>query len=83
MATRAQKIRLAIFFFVVNGVLAAFLIFVAGAHVLKKRDSYRIEFAGISVGGLNNGAQVKYQGITVGRVEDTYISPEDIGTVGV
>ena len=83
MATRAQKIRLAIFFVVVNSVLAAFLLFVAGSHLLKQRDFFTIEFAGISVGGLSNGAQVKYQGITVGRVEDTYISPEDIGTVVV
>ena len=83
MATRAQKIRLAIFFVVANSVLGAFLLFVAGAHLLKKREFYSIEFAGVSVGGLGNGAQVKYQGITVGRVEDTFISPEDIGTVVV
>jgi len=83
MATRAQKIRLAIFFVVVNSVLAAFLLFVVGAHLLKKRDFYTIEFEGISVGGLTTGAQVKYQGITVGRVEATYISPEDITTVVV
>jgi phospholipid/cholesterol/gamma-HCH transport system substrate-binding protein len=83
MATRAQKIRLAIFFVLVNSVLAGFVLFVAGAHILQKRDTYHIAFVGVSVGGLNTGAQVKYQGITAGRVEDTYISPDDIGTVVV
>lgn len=83
MATRAQKIRLAVFFVVAGGVLTAFLFFVAGSHLLRKRDFYRIEFEGISVGGLSEGAQVKYQGITVGRVEDTYISADHLATVVV
>lgn len=83
MATRAQKVRLAMFFVVVNGLLAAFLLFVVGGHLLTERHPYRVEFVGVSVGGLSNGAPVKYQGLTVGRVEDTYISPSDIGTVVV
>ncbi len=83
MATRAQKVRLALFFIVATTILAAFLLGVAGSHVFQQRDTYTVEFAGVSVGGLNTGAQVKYQGITVGRVENTYISPHDIATVVV
>ncbi|MEW6754112.1 MAG: MlaD family protein [Candidatus Latescibacterota bacterium] len=83
MATRAQKIRLAVFFLVANAVLAGFLLIVTGAELFEERDRYRISFEGISVGGLNVGAAVKYQGITVGRVEDSYISPRDISAVMV
>lgn len=83
MATRAQKIRLAIFFVVANAVLAGFLLVVTGARLFERRDQYRISFEGVSVGGLSTGAAVKYQGITVGRVENTYITPHNIGAVTV
>jgi phospholipid/cholesterol/gamma-HCH transport system substrate-binding protein len=83
MATRAQKVRLAVFFIVASSILAAVVLFIAGAHVLEKQDAYIIEFAGVPVGGLNVGAQVKYQGIAVGRVDKAYISPDDVNTVMV
>ena len=82
MATPAQKVRLAIFLISACGVLALFLLFVAGRHLLKPRDHYFIDFSA-SVGGLTKGNTVKYQGITVGRVENTSISPEDLVTVVV
>ena len=80
MASRAQKVRLALFLLVSTSILVIFLAVVTGVHVLKPRDHYFIEFAA-SVGGLTKGNQVKYQGITVGRVEDAFIDDEDIGTV--
>ena len=83
MATKAQKIRLALFFVIASSVLAAFLIVVAGSHLLKKRDDYFIEFADTSVHGLTPGAQVKYQGISVGQVKEMYISPQNVNTVVV
>lgn len=83
MASRAQKIRLAVFFVVVNGLLLLFLLAVGGTRLVRSRDLYTIEFRGVSVGGLTEGAQVKYQGITVGRVERIYVSPQDITTIVV
>ena len=83
MATRAQKLRLALFFIVSAGLLIVFLIVVAGSHLLEKRDGYIVEFEDIPVGGLNKGAAVKYQGIKVGRVDNTYISPTNVTTVVV
>ena len=82
MATRAQKIRLAFFLLTSSLVLAGFLFSVAGSHLLRDRDTYYIHFDD-SVGGLASGDAVKYQGITIGRVEDTSISPERLGTVVV
>lgn len=80
MATRAQKVRLAFFLLSSTAVLVAFLLVVAGTHLLRERDTYFIEFDD-SVGGLMSGDLVKYQGITVGRVEQTSISPVSLGTV--
>jgi len=82
MASRAQKVRLALFLLVSSSVLAIFLVVVTGVHVLKPRDHYFVEFAA-SIGGLTKGNQVKYQGVTVGRVEDAVIDDENIGLVVV
>ena len=81
MASRAQKVRLALFLLVSTSVLVIFLVVVTGVHVLRPRDHYFIEFP--SSGGLNNGDAVKYQGFNVGRVEDMFIDPEGLSTVVV
>ena len=82
MASRVQKVRLGLFFLISISVLVVFLVVVTGVQVLKPRDHYFIEFD-FSVGGLTKGNQVKYLGNKVGRVENTTIDEEDIGTVVV
>jgi len=83
MATRAQKIRLALFFIASSAVLALFFIVVAGSHLLRERDSYHIEFTDVAVSGLNKGAAVKYLGFNVGRIENIAIAPDDLSKVVV
>ena len=83
MATRAQKVRLALFFLVALSALGLFLAAVIGTRLLGKRDLYTIEFTDTPVSGLNKGAAVKYLGYSVGRIEDIYISSEDVNTVVV
>ena len=83
MATRPQKIRLALFFIVSSALLALFFVVVAGSHLLRTRDSYFIEFTGVAVSGLNKGAAVKYLGFNVGRIEGIAISPDDLAKVVV
>ena len=83
MASRAQKIRLALFFLVSSTVLVLFFVVVAGSHLLRQRDTYDIEFTGVAVSGLNKGASVKYLGFSVGRVEEISISPDDLAKVVV
>ncbi|HCL29692.1 MAG TPA: hypothetical protein DIC52_14790 [Candidatus Latescibacteria bacterium] len=80
MATRAQKVRLAVFLVFSTSVLGGFLLIVAGAQLLRQRVTYYIQFEE-SVGGLTPGDPVKYQGITVGRVEDARVSASEIGNV--
>ena len=82
MATRAQQIRLGIFFLISLAVLALFFIVVAGSHLLSQRDTYYIE-SNSPVSGLNKGADVKYLGFSIGRVENIAISPDDLTTVVV
>ena len=83
MATRAQQIRLGIFFLVSLAVLALFFIVVAGSHLLSQRDTYYIEFTDMPISGLNKGASVKYLGLSIGRIEDISIAPDDLATVVV
>ncbi len=80
MATRAQQIRLGIFFLVSLAVLALFFIVVAGSHLLRQRDIYYIE-SNSPVSGLNKGADVKYLGFSIGRVENIAIAQDNIATV--
>ena len=82
MATRAQKIRLALFLVFSFCVLGGFLLVVAGSQLLRQRVNYSIEFEQ-SIGGLTAGDPVKYQGVTVGRVENTRVSAEDISLIVV
>jgi ABC-type transporter Mla subunit MlaD len=83
MANRAQKVRLALFLLGSSALLVVFVFLLAGLQFLEKRDAYFIEFKDTSVGGLNLGAQVKYMGLRVGKVEAVSISREDLTTVRV
>ena len=82
MATKAQKIRLALFLILATSVLVALVMVAAGVQFFKKRDSYFIDFDA-SVSGLAVGGPVKYQGIKVGQVANTSISPDDLTMVVV
>ncbi|MBM3276621.1 MAG: MCE family protein [Candidatus Handelsmanbacteria bacterium] len=83
MATRAQKIRLALFLLFSGALLAALVFLLAGLQFLEERHRYTIEFKDTSVGGLNIGSQVKYMGLRVGKVEEVAISREDLTSVRV
>ena len=65
MATQAQKIRLALFFIVSCTVMGLFFVIVAGSHLLSQRDMYYIEFADVTIRGLNKGESVKNLGYKI------------------
>ncbi|NOZ85737.1 MAG: MCE family protein [Deltaproteobacteria bacterium] len=77
MITRAQKARLGFFVLVSVLALIAGLAAVLGRALWEKRDFYYAKYTE-SVSGLEVGAQVKYNGVRVGRVEKILIDPEDI-----
>jgi len=83
MVSKAQKFRLGIFIAFSSVLLIVFLVVVAGNKLLEKRDVYYIHYEDTSVIGLQVGGQVKYHGISVGRVDDIRIDKEDIKMVVV
>jgi phospholipid/cholesterol/gamma-HCH transport system substrate-binding protein len=60
--------------------LAAFSLWLVEAGVDRNVARYEIAFAG-SVSGLQQGGQVLYRGIPVGRVGDIQIDPDNVETV--
>jgi phospholipid/cholesterol/gamma-HCH transport system substrate-binding protein len=78
--TRAQKVRLGIFLLVSTSLLVGVLVVLAGLKLVQRRDHYTVRFTD-SVSGLENGAQVKYNGVRVGTVQDIRINPDDVSEV--
>ncbi|MFO0724382.1 MAG: MlaD family protein [Myxococcota bacterium] len=74
--TRAEKVRLGTFVAVGLTLLVGTTASLAGMKAFEKRDLYKVKFSE-SVGGLEVSAQVKYQGLRVGRVEAMRVSPDD------
>ena len=81
MITKSQKVRLGIFIGVALFLLLFLLSLIIGSKFLEKRDIYYIAYKDVSVGGLDIGSAVKYHGISIGRVEELKIDPEDITSI--
>lgn len=81
MITKEQKLRLGIFL-VVSLVLLAIISAVFVIPKLRdKGDIYFIDFREISVNGVNEGADVKYQGVKIGSVIRIDVNPDDLRSV--
>jgi virulence factor Mce-like protein len=81
MITKEQKVRLSIFL-----VVAVFLFIIILAAFIypklkEKGDTYFINFKGTSVNGLNNGSDVKYQGVKIGMVKDIDVNPDNLDSI--
>ncbi len=81
MANKAQKFRLGVFLITGFSLIIITIAVIAGANLSQQRDIYYINFHDESVGGLDVGSKVNYQGIGVGRVDDIVISPEDVTSI--
>ncbi len=81
MANKAQKFRLGVFLITGFSLIIITIAVIAGSSLSQKRDIYYINFLNESVGGLDVGSKVNYQGIGVGRVEEIVISPEDVTSI--
>lgn len=81
MITKEQKIRLGVFLVISFFLLAA----IVGVFILPKLedigDIYHIDFKEMSVNGVNQGADVKYQGVKIGRVIRIEVNPDDLRSV--
>jgi ABC-type transporter Mla subunit MlaD len=81
MVTAAQKIRLGVFIAVGSILILIFIGVVAGSQLLQKKDTYFIQYADVSVSGLQVGGSVNYHGIKIGRVETIKLNPKDVSKV--
>lgn len=75
MALRANRIRLGIFFVLIMGVFIGAIVWLAGGLSKPQTTSYACYF-GWSVGGLNVGSTVEYNGVPVGTVTSIEIAPD-------
>lgn len=82
MNQRAQQVRLGLFLVVFIVLLFGAVAFLAGSQFWEQRDRYAIHFAE-SVAGLEVGAPVKVNGVSVGRVDAITLDSDDIETVVV
>ncbi|MBM3327570.1 MAG: MCE family protein [Calditrichaeota bacterium] len=81
--TPAQRARLGLFLLISGSILVILLLIITGGKLLERRDQYSIRYKDVSVSGLEIGAQVKYHGVRVGRVERIAIDPKEIETIVV
>ena len=74
MVTRAQKSRVIIFIIIIVAVFFYMLFILVGQKLFTDENTYYIKLKRQSVSGLNIGGDVRYYGITVGKITDFKIN---------
>lgn len=81
MITKEQKLRLGVFLAVSFLLLAV----ITGIFIIPKLktegDIYYVDFREMSVNGVSEGADVKYQGVRIGTVIRITVNPDDLRSV--
>ncbi len=80
METRASHVLVGLFVVILGLAAAGFALWLASARLDRQVDVYEVVFRS-AVSGLQNGAQVTYQGIQVGRVTRIRFDPENVERV--
>ncbi len=78
--TKGEKFRLGLFIAIIVGLLAIILFYMVGKRLVTKTDPYSIRFSE-SVDGLMPGANVKLNGVNIGRVTQIEVDLEDVRKV--
>jgi phospholipid/cholesterol/gamma-HCH transport system substrate-binding protein len=81
MITKEQKARLAVFMVVTVALLAVLLGTLIYPSFRDRGVTYRVNFKGVSVNGLDVGAAVKYRGVEVGEVDRIHVNPDDLDSI--
>ena len=80
--SKQQKIRIGLFAVVAGALLGLVLVVFAGVHLFHHDKSYVIVFQS-SVEGLQDGADISYNGVKVGSVDEVTIDKHDFRKVRV
>jgi len=81
MITREQKFRLEAFLVLTSILFVGILAIFIGPKLKEKGDIYVINFREISVNGVNEGADVKYQGVKIGKVSSIDVNRDDLSSI--
>ncbi|MFW5812893.1 MAG: MlaD family protein [Fibrobacterota bacterium] len=79
----AQKVRLGVFMVVGLFILAIFIAVPLGLKFTSKSKTYIAFFEGESLSGLEQGAEVKFNGVRIGKVRDISYFPENLNKMKV
>lgn len=79
--TREQKFRLEAFLIATSLLLVGVLAIFIGPKLKGKGDTYWIHFKDISVNGINEGSDVKYQGVKIGVISSIEVNTDDMSTI--
>jgi phospholipid/cholesterol/gamma-HCH transport system substrate-binding protein len=78
MVTKAQKIRVITLITIISVIFLYLMFLLVGKKIFSRNDIYYIKLHKQSVTGLNVGTDVKYYGITIGKVEDITVNIENV-----
>ncbi len=82
--TRLQRARLGIFMIIGAILLAVFIAIPVGFSLTKREKAYHTYFdESVSLSGLEQGADVKFRGVPIGKVSTITYNPKDISRVKV
>jgi phospholipid/cholesterol/gamma-HCH transport system substrate-binding protein len=77
----AQRTRLGIFIGAGAALAVILLIIPLGIHISKKNNTFFAYFSGESLSGLEEGAEVKFSGVPIGKITKISYDPHDLGRV--
>jgi len=81
--TAAQKTRLGVFVIIGMIILAAFIVVPIANKISYRTHTYYALFEGESLQGLEVGAAVKFNGVSIGKVQGVTYNPDDINRMRV
>jgi len=81
MMTREQKFRLEAFLIATSILLTGVLAIFIGPKLQGKGDTYWINFRNVSVNGINEGSDVKYQGVKIGTISSIEVNADDLSSI--
>ncbi|MCL2220453.1 MAG: MlaD family protein [Chitinispirillia bacterium] len=81
--TAAQKTRLGVFVVIGMIILAAFIVVPIANKMSHRSNTYVAFFEGESLVGLEIGAAVKFNGVSIGKVQKVSYNPDDINRMKV
>jgi phospholipid/cholesterol/gamma-HCH transport system substrate-binding protein len=81
--TATQKMRLGIFVIIGMIILGAFIVIPIGMKMSHRTKTYIAFFEHESLQGLEQGASVKFNGVSIGKVQKVSYYPEDINKMKV